>query len=75
MGVPKIDFGQGNAQIWASIANADRYSSNTGQRYFTNKSAVATEQVSESPGSRRSGTRYMKLLTGMARLVGATAAS
>ena len=30
---------------------------------------------SESPGSRRSGARYMKLLTGMARLVGATAAS
>ena len=30
---------------------------------------------SESPGSRRSGARYMKLLTGMARLVGAAAAS
>ena len=28
-----------------------------------------------SPGSRRSGARYMKLLTGMARLVGAAAAS
>ena len=30
---------------------------------------------SESPGSRRSGARYIKLLTGMARLVGAAAAS
>ena len=30
---------------------------------------------SESPGLGRSGARYMKLLTGMARLVGATAAS
>ena len=30
---------------------------------------------SESPGSRRSGARYMKLLVGMARLVGAAAAS
>ena len=29
----------------------------------------------ESPGSRRSGARYMKLLTGMARLVGAAEAS
>ena len=29
----------------------------------------------ESPGSRRFGARYMKLLTGMARLVGAAAAS
>ena len=31
--------------------------------------------ASESPGSRRSGARYMKLLTGMARLVGAAAVS
>ena len=30
---------------------------------------------SESPGSRRSGARYLKLLTRMARLVGAAAAS
>ena len=29
----------------------------------------------ESPGSRRSGARYIKLLIGMARLVGAAAAS
>ena len=56
-----------------------------GRFFFKNKIKSSARPVaqlverwtpgSESPGSRRSGARYMKLLTGMARLVGATAAS
>ena len=37
--------------------------------------ALDSRRGGERPGSRRSGARYMKLLTGMAQLVGAVAVS